>query len=189
MKKIFIAFIALLALVGCGTGNQVIGTDGKPLSKEESQKVIRNPIASKVENRSYRILVDKMTPMHGPMMHLRDNDWALEIHHDSIGSILPYIGRGYNVPYGSAMGFHFITRIDSYTQEKPKPDMWRINIKCHNNMEGYNFQIEIYDNGQAYISVVTRYRDIISYSGNIDVNGIELKKASQPKKPEKLNRI
>ena len=31
MKKIFIAYIALLALAGCSTSNQVIGTDGKPL--------------------------------------------------------------------------------------------------------------------------------------------------------------
>lgn len=67
--------------------------------------------------------------------------------------------------------------------------MWRINIKCHNAMEGYNFQVDIYDNGQAYISVVTRYRDIVSYSGRIDVDGVRLKKAGKPKKEEKLNKI
>lgn len=87
MKNIFLALLALLTFAACDTSSQVIGTDGKPLSKEESQKVIRNTIASKVENRDYRILVDHMTPMHGPMMTLRDNDWALEIHHDSI---IPY---------------------------------------------------------------------------------------------------
>ena len=56
-------------------------------------------------------------------------------------------------------------------------------------MEGYNFQVEIYDNGQAYISVVTRYRDIVSYSGKVDVDGVKLKKVAQPKKAEKLNMI
>lgn len=163
-------------MAGCNTTNTVLGTNGKPLPKEESERIIKNTIGSKVENRDFRILVTEMNPTAGPMLHLRDNDWALEVHRDSIGSVLPYIGRGYNMPYGSAMGMHFITRMDSYTVEKVKDNAWRINIKCHTNQESYNFIVDVYDNGQAYISVTTRYRDMISYSGNVDLNGIALKR-------------
>lgn len=177
MKKLMLLFIAALVMAGCGTsGTTVLGTDGKPLSKEESQRIVKNTIASKMENRDFRILVDEMSPMGGPTLHLRDNDWALEVHRDSIGSVLPYVGRGYNVPYGSAMGLHFITRMDSYTVEKAKDDMWQIQIRCHTPQEGYTFQVSVYDNGQAYISVNTRYRTTTSYSGHVDLNGIALKR-------------
>lgn len=177
MRKLILMCLAVLALVSCNTAeNTVLGTDGKPLSKEESQRIVRNTIQSKMENRDFRILVDEMDPMRGPTLHLRDNDWALEVHRDSIGSVLPYVGRGYNVPYGSAMGMHFITRMDSYTVEKVKDNMWRVNISCHTSQESYNFQVEVYDNGKAYISVNTRYRDMTSYSGNVDLRGLSLKR-------------
>lgn len=177
MKKLLLVCMAMLMMVGCSTTvDTVIGADGKPLSKEESQKVIKNTIQSKVENRDFRILVDEMEPMRGPSLHLRDNDWALEIHRDSIGSVLPYVGRGYNMPYGSAMGMHFITRMDSYTVEKVKDNMWRANIRCHTNQESYNFIVEVYDNGKAYISVSTRYRDVTGYSGYVDLRGISLER-------------
>lgn len=170
-------FMAALMLTGCSTvDNTVLGTDGKPLPKAEAQKVIKNTIASKVENRDFRILVDEMDPLRGPSLHLRDNDWALEVHGDSIGSVLPYVGRGYNVPYGSAMGLHFITRIDSYSVQQTKPGRWDVNIRCHTPMESYNYNVEVFDNGQAYISVVTRYRDAINFSGNVDLNGLSLKR-------------
>lgn len=176
MKKFLFICLVALAMVGCSESQQVLGTDGKPLSKEESAKVVKNTIDGKVKSRDFRILVSQMNPMYGPMLHLRDNDWALEVHGDSIGSILPYIGRGYNVPYGSAMGYHFITRMDSYTYQQVKDDQWQIEIKCHNLQEAYDFRIDIYDNGHAYINAISRYRDNISYSGEVDLNGLALKR-------------
>lgn len=177
MRKLFLLIVAAITLAGCTTSyDAVIGTDGRPLSKEESAKVIRNTVRSKVENRDFRILVDEMNPISGPTLHLRDNDWALEVHRDSIGSVLPYFGRGYNVPYGSAMGMHFITRMDSYSVEHPKDNMWIVKISCHTVQEGYDFQIQVFDNGRAYISVNTRYRDMISYNGYVDLRGIALKR-------------
>ena len=177
MKKFLLMCIGVLLLIGCGTtDNTVIGTDGKPLSKDESAKVIRNTVESKLENRDFRILVDQMDPTYGPTLHLRDNDWALEVHNDSIGSVLPYIGRVYNVPYGSAIGFHFITRINSYTVEKVKPNMWRAKITCNTAQDFYTFVVEVYDNGSAYISANTNYRDLIRFSGDMDLRGLSLKR-------------
>lgn len=176
MGKFLFGCIMAVLLAACNTTQMVIGTDGKPLPKEESERIVKNTIKSKVENRNFRILVDEMNPLHAPALHLVDDDWALEIHNDSIGSVLPYFGRGYNMPYGSAMGMHFITRIDSYTIEKAKSDMWLINIACHTPYDSYNFIVEVYDNGQAYISVTSRYRDIIRYSGDVDVRELTLKR-------------
>lgn len=176
MKKLLMICLAIMALTGCETTQTVTGTDGRPLSKEESQRIVKNTIASKVENRSYRILVDEMTPTGGPLMRLRDDDWALEIHNDSIGSVLPYVGRGYNMPYGSAMGLHFITRIDSYTQEKTKADLWRIEITCHTDKDSYKYNVDIYDNGKAYITVQSNYRDIVKFGGDVDVRDVKLVK-------------
>lgn len=175
MRKFLAAIFAAMLLAGCGT-QRVIGTDGKPLSKEESQRIEKKTVISRVENRDFRILVDEMKPLRGPSVMLRDNDWALEVRRDSIGSVLPYFGRGYNVPYGTHMGLHFITRIDSYTEEKVKDDKWRIEIRCHTSQEAYDFILEIFDNGTAYISVSTRYRDVVNYTGHIDVGELRLKR-------------
>ena len=59
MRKLFLMIVAAVMLAGCTTSyDAVIGTDGRPLSKEESAKVISNTEQSKVENRDFRINVD-----------------------------------------------------------------------------------------------------------------------------------
>lgn len=174
MKKLFFMLIAACMLASCGS-QAIIGQDGKPLSTEESAKVISRTINSRLDNRDYRILVSEMTPMGWGTRQLRD-EWALEIHGDSIGSILPYIGRGYNIPYGSGMGLHFITRIDSYHEEEPKPDMREITIRCHTDEDSYQYVVEVYDNGTAYISVYSRHRDMVRYSGKVDLHELYSRK-------------
>lgn len=174
MKKFFVFLVAVISLVSCGS-MAIVGTDGKPLSKAESEEVIRRSINSRLDNRDYRILVTTMTPQGWGMKQLRD-EWALEVKGDSIGSILPYIGRGYNIPYGSGMGLHFITSIDSYHESVPKEGQRHIVIRCHTNEDSYQYTVDVFDNGTAYISVYSRHRDQINFSGNVDIHELYTKR-------------
>lgn len=174
MRKLFIMLAATMMLAACGPA-AIIGADGKPLSKEESEQVVRRTIGSRLDNRDYRILVSTMSPQGWGTMQLRD-EWALEIHGDSIGSVLPYVGRGFNIPYGSGMGLHFITAIDSYSDEKPEEGHRHITIRCHTTEDSYQYTVDVYDNGTAYISVFTRHRDQVNYSGKIDLHELYSKR-------------
>ncbi len=175
MRKTFCLCVAAALFAACSTTPTVFGTDGKPLSKAESERIVRNTIKSRVDNRDFRILVKEMQPLHGPFIYIND-DWALEVHGDSIGSILPYFGRAYHVPYGGGLGLHFITRIDEYNAVEPKSGLKEITIKCHTDEESYIYNVEVYADGTSYITVQTPYRDLIRFSGDIDVNDLYLKR-------------
>lgn len=155
MKKIFaIAFVALLT--GCAT--------------VQHSKTVYTP-TQLIEDRRFTIDVNMMFPLSGPSKHLTD-PYSLTVHGDSIISYLPYFGRGYNLPYGGGKGLNFTSTVtDFQTQRVDRKEMTRISISTRNEEDNFVFTLEVFDNGQTDISVYSRNREQISFSGKMNLEG------------------
>ena len=65
-------------------------------------------------------------------------------------------------------GLNFSERISKYQESKVKNDQWVIDIELQNEEDTYIYTIRVFDNGNSSIDVVSRQRQRISYSGNME---------------------
>ena len=93
--------------------------------------------------------------------------YSVEVRNDSLISYLPYFGRAYSVPYGGGKGLTFSERIGSYQEYQKGNGLRHIEISLRNDEDTYLYTIEVYENGSSSISVQSRQRENISYSGEM----------------------
>ena len=119
-----------------------------------------------ITNKNFTITIDQVAPM-GKRTIKPTSTYTLKISNDTIYSNLPYYGRAYNAPYGGGETLQFEKKAENYTCKKTK----RNNIRCEFNIrtkdDHYTFQIEIFKNGTARISVTTLYKQAITFYGTI----------------------
>ena len=161
MKKYLVsmvlALVAVVVLSGCGTSEERAARAAEQATK------VRNAL----KERHFKISVDHMYPMKGGMKSV-SYGYSVEVRNDSLISYLPYIGRAHNVPYGGGNGLNFSERIGSYHENQVKDGKWHIDIDVTNEEDTYRYQIDVFDNGSSSISVESRQRERISYSGEMD---------------------
>ena len=58
-------------------------------------------VTNALNNRDYKIAIDRMYPMRGSSRHV-SYGYSVEVRNDTLFSYLPYFGRAYNVPYGGS---------------------------------------------------------------------------------------
>ena len=119
-----------------------------------------------LKERKYKIYVERMYSMRGGSKTL-SYGYSVEVRNDSLISYLPYFGRAYSVPYGGGKGLTFSERIGSYQEYQKGNGMRHIEIGLRNDEDTYLYTIEVYDNGSSSISVQSRQRENISYSGEM----------------------
>ncbi len=94
-------------------------------------------------------------------------DFFLELKGDSVRSYLPYLGQAYQAPMMSpSQGLNFVTKAKSMKVSQPKKDQSRIEIDMKTEEDTYNYVIDLYDSGKAYIHVRSQHRDPISFDGD-----------------------
>ncbi len=119
-----------------------------------------------LKERKYKIDVERMYSMRGGSKTL-SYGYSVEVRNDSLISYLPYFGRAYSVPYGGGKGLTFSERIGSYQEYQKSNGLRHIEIGLRNDEDTYLYTIEVYDNGSSSISVQSRQRENISYSGEM----------------------
>ena len=124
-------------------------------------------VTNALNNRDYKIAIDRMYPMRGSSRHVSFG-YSVEVRNDTLFSYLPYFGRAYNVPYGGGKGLNFSAPIESYRESQPKDDRRHIEISLSNDEDTYQYIIDIFTNGSANIDVIPRERDRITYYGELD---------------------
>jgi hypothetical protein len=72
------------------------------------------------------------------------------------------------VPYGGGKGLNFSAPIGSYQEEVAKNGKRRIEIGLTNEEDTYLYILEVFDNGSSTVSVTSRQREQISYSGDME---------------------
>ncbi|MBO7635227.1 MAG: DUF4251 domain-containing protein [Paludibacteraceae bacterium] len=123
-------------------------------------------VTNALNNRDYKIAVDRMYPMRGSSRHV-SYGYSVEVRNDTLISYLPYFGRAYNVPYGGGKGLNFSAPIGSYQEFMKGNGQRHIEIGVTNDEDTYFYTIEVFDNGSSSVDVRARQRERISYSGNV----------------------
>lgn len=93
------------------------------------------------------------------------NDFSLCLRGDSVVSYLPYMGRAYQPTFGHTDGLNFAQRITKKNVRKGKKGKTIIKFSCRNETITYDFSIEAYPEGSAYIRLVPSNADPIGYKG------------------------
>lgn len=105
--------------------------------------------------------------MRGPSVYMAD-DWCIEVSGDSVGLSLPYIGRVYQMPYGSGGGMHLLEPLTSY-KEEPMKDGRRIFMTMRNEYESFQIVLEVFDNAAASLIVNPSGRESIRFTGEMQL--------------------
>ena len=145
-----------MAFCGCATVEEKAAR-----AAEQAAKVNKA-----LKERKYKIDVERMYSMRGGSKTL-SYGYSVEVRNDSLISYLPYFGRAYSVPYGGGKGLTFSERIGSYQEYQKGNGLRHIEIGLRNDEDTYLYTIEVYENGTSSISVQSRQRENISYSGEM----------------------
>lgn len=160
MKRLSLLLIVVVALIGmsaCATAGS-----------QERRAQVAAQVEQALTERHYTIDIDMMYPLRGRAVNVTSN-YSLEIRNDSLISYLPYFGRAYHLPYGGGKGLNFSAPLQRYEAVRAKKDMTRILLEAVNDEDYYQYQIEVFDNGNATVYLRSREREAISYSGKMDL--------------------
>ena len=154
---ILVAISAAILLSGCATSEE----------KAAQMAELSANVTNALNNRDYKIAIDRMYPMRGSSRHVSFG-YSVEVRNDTLISYLPYFGRAYNVPYGGGKGLNFTALIGSYQEFMKRNGQRHIEIGVTNDEDIYLYTIDVFDNGNSSVEVRARQRERISYSGNIE---------------------
>ncbi|MBR3027409.1 MAG: DUF4251 domain-containing protein [Bacteroidales bacterium] len=160
MKRFFylslIVASAMILWSSCATSEE----------KAAQMAVLSANVTNALDNRDYKIAIDRMYPMRGSRQV--SYGYSVEVRNDTLISYLPYFGRAYNVPYGGGKGLNFTAPIGSYQEFMKRNGQRHIEIGVTNEEDTYFYTIEVFDNGNSSVEVRARQRERISYSGNVE---------------------
>lgn len=105
-------------------------------------------------------------PMGGRTVHLT-TPYSLEMRGDSAISYLPYFGRAYSLPYGGGDGMRFEESITDYQSTFDKKGTARIKFVARTKEDTFRFDVQVFSNGSAIISVTPTNRQNITYQGEL----------------------
>ncbi|MBR4650955.1 MAG: DUF4251 domain-containing protein [Prevotella sp.] len=145
-----------LALSGCITSQE---RAARALEMEKK-------VAQSLRERDYSIEVTMMYPQSMPARNVTP-DFGIAVRGDSLYSYLPYFGRAYDIPYGGGKGLDFAAPITDYSDTQPKADRHVIEISVDNDEDLLLYHLDIFVNGRTDITVTSRKRDRISFSGEM----------------------
>ena len=164
MKKYLIsmacAILTAMALNGCATSKE------KAAMKTEQTERVKAALAE----RHYKIVVNSMADLsekdekRSPQLK---SNYRLEVRNDSLISFLPQYGHNHILGEAGVgtRGLILYEPISSYQEELTKKSKRHIEISVEEEDDTLLFVIEVSDNGNSNISVRSRRRERISYSG------------------------
>ncbi len=155
--SILVSFVTLVVLSACITPEERAARAAEQAAK----------VKAALSQRDFKISVDRMYTNRGGSKSL-SYGYQVAVRNDSLISYLPYFGRAYNIPYGGGKGLNFSERISSYQESQGKNGLRVIDIDLQNEEDTYHYTLEVFDNGSSSITVMSRQRERISYSGEME---------------------
>lgn len=160
IRKFFFVFIFSQLLV-----LHLIAQNSSKDKKVEKAMAIKKQIA----DTNFIFEARYVVPQTGQMRYLTDY-YSLKIAHDSLIVYLPYFGRSYIAPMDPAkIAIDLTTTNFEYTSTPLKKGGWDITIRPTSQQTVQLFTLTVYDNGEAYLKVLSSDRDPISYNGSLEV--------------------
>lgn len=134
-------------------------------SSKTTPKAI-NEITQKVESKDFTVEMNYANPLRGKHIYLTSG-YDLRIKNDSAFAYLPYYGVAYMAPYNSSDGgIKFAEPMSDYVMiPHKKADGWDIRFKVKSLSGIYKLALNIFNNGNATLSVESYQRDMITFDG------------------------
>ena len=157
MKKILAIVATLCGIIACGTLTQT--------PEELAQDAAK--VQQRLDSRRYIVNINYVRPSRGAGSAVTSS-YSLTVNEGKVVSYLPYFGVARNLPYGVGNGLNFKGDISNYQELKAPRDRRRILFTTSNGDDTLTYQLDVFDNGRASISVRSNNRDTIDYDGYLD---------------------
>ena len=135
-------------------------------SKKEKREQKANEVKELIDSKRFTVDVNRAIPMGGRSLNLT-SPYSLEMRGDSVISYLPYFGRAYSAPYGGGDGLRFEESITDYQSTFDKKGTARIKFVARTKEDTFRFDMQVFSNGSAIISVTPTNRQNITYQGEL----------------------
>lgn len=160
MKTVFLIIATVLTLTACSTTENA--TD-----KKQRQESVSQAISDSIANKTYTINFNYVLPRRF-QPHTLTTAYSLRVLGDSVISYLPYIGVTYRSNYDEDNPLSFSSRIKEYEVSKKRNKGWHISFTTWNEDERIVYELSIFDNGHASLSVLPDNRESIDFNGEMD---------------------
>lgn len=160
MKKAHVIFTFILLLASCGTSK----TTQAERDVKRAERAV--DVAAAIASQHFKVSVDHMYPSRGVPRTL-NYEYDLRVSGDTVRSFLPYFGRAYSIPYGGGRALIFTATLTSYKVEREKRDMTRVSMKITTSEDTYDYDLEVFDNGNTTIDITSTQREPISFNGEM----------------------
>ena len=158
MKRFLIVFSVMLAMTACNTMTSA--------QRAERDALVAQAVNNALAKRNYVIDIDMMYPTGAPARRLT-NDYILKVEGDMMTSYLPYFGTAYDAPYSGGNGLDFKEPIKNYKSEQVKKDKTRITIDVDYDSDHLTYTLEVFDNGNVSLNVISTRRESINFNGTL----------------------
>ncbi len=152
-----IALVTVLLVSACGTALQT--AEERRAEEHKTAQLVQG----KLNSRSYRIDINYMIPLRGRAQAV--NSYSIRIDGETLHSHLPYFGVSRQSAYGGGNAFSFEEKILDYSDTVTAPGRRTIKATVKTDEDIFVYTLNIFENGQADITVHCRNRDDISYRG------------------------
>jgi hypothetical protein len=124
-------------------------------------------IPALIDAQNFVFTAQTVSPAYGNIRQLTTGDYTLSIFKDMVIADLPYFGRAYSAPIDPTQGgLQFKSKSFDYSVKTRKKE-WDIVIKPHDAGEASQLYLTVFNNGTAYLQVVSNNRQPISFNGII----------------------
>lgn len=169
LTKIFIAFFALTLAFSCSTQNKVAPAN----------------IANLLTNKQFTFVAEHANPNNLDVINVMnslpngsssrllnlDSGYTIEIKKDELEVTLPYFGRMYNSSMDpDKNSYRFTSKDFTVTTKEGKKGSSIFIITASDQQNIRTINMEVFNNGKAYVSIDSNDRQPISYDGYITEN-------------------
>lgn len=148
-----------------GGAFQVSARD-RALRKEQTAAAV----AKQLDERNFRIDINLVQPVGLATFTPALGQYFLAVHGDRTSLYLPYVGRGFNVPFGGGPALRFTAPLEHYQAEPGKKGSSTITLATTNSDNRTVFMtLTVYPSGSAYLRVRVDGLQMIGYSGQVDL--------------------
>lgn len=163
MKRIL--FI-LVFFMGLGSVNLYAQRKQDKLEKQEEKALL---VRELVESKRYVINCDRIYPQRYSSRYITDS-YSVEMRGDTLRSYLPYIGVAQSPSYGGENVLNFEGVYSNYQCVEGKKGRLIVSFTVENNNETLDYELTIYTNGKANVYIQPLRRDLVSYSGELELD-------------------
>ena len=168
MKRILTAIMALTAVFAASAQNY---PSQRPAERDRLfrsaavEAKIEQSVQDNLTAKDFTVLIQLMMPPVGASRAV--SNYSVQVKGDTLVSYLPYMGQAYNLPYGGGKGLDFTAKIGHYHDQVLQDGNHNVIINLFNGEDVFVYNFNISPSGSAFLTVSSRNRQTISYTGEM----------------------